>query len=117
MLKRLLAKKLSPIEIEQLAQKELLAILSSCQPQYIYLFGSASRGEMTEDSDLDFLVALRDEQEIKAAKTAYYGRKRDHSFPVDIIFMDAQTFATKSKLGGVAMICLNEGRLLYEAQV
>lgn len=114
-LKCLLSKKLNSAASEKLVQGELEVIIRICQPRRVYLFGSASRGEMTEDSDLDILLVLPNGADMKAVKKAYYGRRRDHNFPVDIIFMEESDFETKSRIGGVSMICRNEGRLLYES--
>ena len=116
MLKRLLAKKLDHQVVTTLVQSELADILSVCEPIQVFLFGSAARGEMTDASDLDFLLILPDHTDVKAVKSKYYCRKRQRDYPVDIIFMTASDFAQKSQIGGIAMICANEGKRLIGSQ-
>lgn len=117
MLKRILAKKLDQALVTSLVQGELAEILAICQPIEVFLFGSAARDEMTDASDLDFLVVLPDQTDLKAIKKRYYCRKKQHDYPVDIIFMMESDFKQKAKIGGVAMICANEGRRLMGNRV
>lgn len=42
----------------EILQNLISRILSACAPQRIILFGSAARGEMDENSDLDVLVIM-----------------------------------------------------------
>ena len=113
MFKRILAKPLEPRVVEALITAERDDLLHICDPETIFLFGSAARGEMTDASDLDLLVVLKDDADFKTIKRQYYCRKKSHMFPVDIIFMSMSDFVEKSKIGGVAMICQKEGRILY----
>ncbi len=113
MFHKLFAKKLAKEEAAHLIELEKEYIVSVCKPLAIFLFGSAARNEMTDASDLDFLVVLSDETDLKALKKQYYCSPRKRLWPVDIIFMDKTTFLQKSLIGGVAMICLQEGLLLY----
>ncbi len=114
MFQKLLAKKLDKEEVERLVQEEKDYILKTCQPRAIFLFGSAARDEMTEASDLDFLVVVRDGADLKEIKHRYYCSPRERKWPVDLVFLDQSSFDEKSHIGGVAMICLQEGRLLFQ---
>ena len=114
MFKHLLAKPLPLDQVSVLVNEELAAIVHHCQPEAVYLFGSAARGEMTDASDLDFLVIMPDAADCKTLKAAYYRSRRSKSIPVDVVFMFASQFQGKSRIGGVAMICAQEGRLIYQ---
>jgi predicted nucleotidyltransferase len=116
MLKNLLAKPLSPDEMLCLVEEEKKLILNTCPVEELYLFGSASRAQMTEASDLDFLVVVADDQSLKCVKKNYYNRKKTSIWPVDIIFMHRSDFEHKSRIGGVAMICKAEGKLLFKKE-
>ena len=113
MLKRLLAKPLLSDEVETLIQLELDSILGVCQPCCVYLFGSAARHQMTDASDLDLLVVLPDPSDLKVIKRSYYCRQKPHLWPVDLIFMQRSDFQIKSQIGGIAMICRQEGRIIF----
>jgi predicted nucleotidyltransferase len=115
MLKRILAKALPHHFVEALVQSELTALLRLCDPRKVYLFGSAARGTMTDASDIDLLVVLKDGTDIKRVKRSYYCRKKEHLVPVDIIFIVESDFISRSKIGGIPMVCASEGRLIFEA--
>lgn len=115
-LKRLLSKPVPRAEADPFIEQELCVILACCKPVRVYLFGSAARNEMTDSSDLDLLVVLPDGENIKEAVKKYYSRPKTHSWPVDILFMEEAEFARKSQLGGVAMLCAQEGQVLFEVK-
>ena len=48
---------------ENLVREIVRRIVSVTQPDRIILFGSASTGQMTKDSDIDLLVLERDPQD------------------------------------------------------
>ena len=95
--------KSTDIIVEQLKKKK---------PQAIILFGSAARGEMTEDSDLDILV-------IKKTKKSFTDRMRDMrsmirtSTPLDIIVLTPQEAKSLPKKNSFFAQILEEGKLLY----
>ena len=86
--------------------------LKKTKPQAIILFGSAARGEMTEDSDLDILV-------IKKTKKSFTDRMRDMrsmirtSTPLDIIVLTPQEAKSLPKKNSFFAQILEEGKLLY----
>jgi predicted nucleotidyltransferase len=82
----------------------------------VYLFGSAARNEMTDCSDLDFLIVLFDHQNRKDTKKQYYRGTQMRVIPVDAIFVTLAEFQTRSHVGGVCMVCKEEGRLVFESE-
>ncbi|HLA04267.1 hypothetical protein A2W45_01230 [Candidatus Curtissbacteria bacterium RIFCSPHIGHO2_12_41_11] len=86
--------------------------LKKTKPQAIILFGSAARGKMTEDSDLDILV-------IKKTKKSFTDRMRHMrsmirtSTPLDIIVLTPQEAKSLPKKNSFFAQILEEGKLLY----
>jgi len=113
-LKRLLAKPIPRTDVDPIINEELAAILAACKPTRVFLFGSAARNEMTDASDLDLLVVVEDGSNLKQIKKKYYCRRKSHMWPVDALFMEQSEFQRKSQTGGVAMLCMQEGILLFE---
>jgi len=92
-------------------------IVAAARPEKIVLFGSAARGEMGPDSDLDLLV-------IKQGKYPYWPlmRKiRDHlsgvDAAVDVVLVTAAD-VERYRDTHCLVICpaLREGKVLYEAE-
>lgn len=114
MFQRLLARSVTSDEIKDALDEEVKVLLGLCNPNAIYLFGSAARGDMTDCSDLDLLVVTANDEDLKELKKRYYCRKKNHSWPVDLIIMHEKDFLNKSLLGGVPMIVAKEGKLLFQ---
>lgn len=82
-------------------------------PARVILFGSAARGELTRDSDLDFLVIEREvENRVDEAV-----RLRDAvgrvGWPVDVIVMDEDLAARRAKVRGTMVHhAMREGRVV-----
>ncbi len=107
-----------PLEGSKLKQDVLEEIIRRvvkvAQPDRIILFGSAARGDMTHDSDVDLLVVksgvtdrIRLAQEIHLS---FWGLL----VPVDVIVVTPEDIAEFA--GGVATIipyALEEGRVVY----
>ena len=86
--------------------------LKKAKPQAIILFGSAARGRMTEDSDLDILM-------IKSTKKPFDDRMREArsmvgtDTPLDIIVITPQEAKTLPKKYSFFAQIFKEGKLLY----
>ena len=86
--------------------------LKKTKPQAIILFGSAARGEMTEDSDLDILM-------IKRTKKPFDDRMREArsmvrtDTPLDIIVITPEEAKSLPKKNSFFAQILKEGKLLY----
>ncbi|MCA2961081.1 MAG: nucleotidyltransferase domain-containing protein [Silvanigrellales bacterium] len=112
----LLAKRLERAFVESLVKLELARIVDNVHPTLVYLFGSAARGEMTDASDLDFLVVVPNDAPMKALKRRYYESPGERKIPVDVIFVTETDFDTRSRVGGICMVCVDEGRIVHRAQ-
>lgn len=96
---------------EQLAliKRKLDAILGACHPSKVFLIGSASRGQMTVASDVDFILVIADhlnQQEI--LKAISLARKGD-DWPQDVLLIGESDFKKKSTQGGIYWIAAEEG--------
>mgnify|MGYP005836882175 FL=1 len=99
--------------------KELLddlvrRIVDVVQPLRIVLFGSAARGALGPDSDLDILVVVPDGTHRRSAAQRIYRSLFDLGTPKDVVVVtesDVKNFGTNPSL--VIASALEEGRELY----
>jgi predicted nucleotidyltransferase len=105
---------MAPQELEQLLSAEQERVLTVCQPRFLYLFGSAARGEMTDSSDLDLLVVVEDHVNLRELKKAYYKQRSHALHPVDILFFRESEFNARKAIGGVCYLAMTEGRILCQ---
>ncbi|MCX6132050.1 MAG: nucleotidyltransferase domain-containing protein [Proteobacteria bacterium] len=109
---KLLAKNLSHFEQSFLVTKLQVTINELVSPEKILLFGSAARNEMTDASDLDVIVIVKEPQEIKAVQSSLNQLSRLMDWPVDCLVIDQARFDRKVALGGVYQIAKEEGIIL-----
>lgn len=113
-MRKLTAKKLSAEQTEALVQSKLQWLLSLAQPLAIWLIGSAARGEMTDASDLDFVILFENESIKKQSMTAIYKTPCPVEWPTDLLPYTQEEFTQSAHSGGgVCWLALREGRLLY----
>ena len=85
-------------------------------PDAIYLFGSHSRGDAGADSDLDFLVIVRESDQPRS-KRAQAAREvvTDRSVAKDILVMTQEEWKRGLKVvASLPTTVVREGKLLYE---
>lgn len=76
----------TPIPIDQKILDEVVRrIVEAVHPLRIILFGSAARGEMRPDSDLDLLIVMPDESDCNGVTDTLYLELMDLPLPKDII--------------------------------
>lgn len=86
--------------------------LKKDKPKAIILFGSAARGEMGKDSDLDILV-------VKKTNKEYHDRVREVRFslstkiPIDVIVLTPKEARELPKKNSFFAQIIKEGKLLY----
>ena len=80
----------------------------------VILFGSAARGERTQDSDLDFLVVERDVEDRPAEQVRLRRELRPLGVPVDVIVV-SERYAEEwgPARGSMVHAALTEGRVLH----
>jgi predicted nucleotidyltransferase len=100
---------------EIMAHKVVKCILSIVQPVRIILFGSATSGAMTRDSDLDLLIILRKVTDPREEGIRLRAALTDLNVPVDVIILSHERFEeTKDIIGGIAYPAHKYGRVIYE---
>lgn len=105
---------LDPLVSESLILALCDFIRTTCMPERIILFGSAARHEMTDMSDLDVIVLLANQADLKLTRGNYFGQRSPIDWPVDILFMTTDDYMSRAAIGGVCFIAETEGRILYQ---
>jgi len=86
------------------------------EPRRIILFGSAARGEMRPDSDLDVLVTVADDVHPRRAAQAVYPELVGFGRAVDVIVStEADVAAYGDDVGYIYQSALRDGREVYAA--
>ena len=101
-------------------EQKLAAVVESAieiaHPERIILFGSAARGEMNEDSDLDLLV-IADKQDRRATARRIRRARPRRSAPLDVVVATAsEVEANRHDPCCFLHDALREGRVLYDAR-
>jgi predicted nucleotidyltransferase len=89
-------------------------LLAAAPDARVILFGSAVRGDMNKDSDLDFLVIERDVEDRHAEQLRLRRELRPLRIPVDVIVV-SETYAEEwgPARGSMVHAALTEGRLVH----
>jgi predicted nucleotidyltransferase len=101
---------------DALIQEIVRRILTAARPDKIILFGSAAKGGMTDDSDIDLLIVepgpIDRREEYVRVRRALRGMGR----PFDILFITTDWFeASKDVIGGIAHPANKHGKVIYAA--
>src|SRR3989339_1064614 len=102
--------------IENVLEKTIKRILEVVQPRKILIFGSAYRGDMHADSDIDLLVVVSSGMHRRNTAHAIYRNLIGVGFAFDIIVVteeDIEKF--RNNPGMIIQHALEEGRVLYAA--
>ena len=101
-----------PEVIEQLVQR----IVEIVHPLRIILFGSAARGEMGTDSDIDVLVVMPEGVHRRRTAQLLYRQIRGLGVPFDILVATPNDLEQhKDNIGLIYRTVLQEGREVYAA--
>jgi len=101
---------------EEILEHVVDQIVELAHPDCVILFGSAARGDMTADSDLDLLVVERQVANTRQESLRLRAALENVPFPIDVIVMRRERFEeTKDVIGGIAYPAHKYGRVLYEA--
>jgi uncharacterized protein len=91
-------------------------IVEAVHPLRITLFGSAARGEMTPDSDVDVLVVMPEGTHRLDVMDAVHMRMLGLHLPVDVLVTTEAALAEhRDDAGLIYRTVLEEGRDLYAA--
>lgn len=91
-------------------------IVPILHPQRVLLFGSAARGEMGPDSDIDLLIIMPDGTHRRQAMQEVYRLLRGLTVPVDVIVTTPTDLHRHGDSPAyIYAAALREGRELYAA--
>lgn len=100
-----------------LVPPELLdPVVAYFRPRRVIVFGSAARGMMGPDSDIDLLVVLDDDApKEKLTLQAGYESRQSYRLAADVIPCREDTYRRKSRIvGTLAYAARQEGVIVYE---
>jgi len=101
---------------EKVIQEIVKKILSIAHPERVILFGSAAKGAMSSDSDMDLLIIKKGLKDPRGEMVRIRKALSEFSIPVDIIVMSVERFEeTKNVIGGIAYPAHKYGKVIYEA--
>lgn len=109
------AKFVAPTAANPVLQEIVRRLVETYQPEKIYLFGSAARGEATPDSDYDVLVIVPDgTPKAKRSSGRAYRALHGVDVPVDVLVWRRTYFTERlSWESTLPATVAREGRLLY----
>jgi len=91
-------------------------VKAAMQPLRIILFGSAARGQLGPNSDLDILVVAADGTSCRQAAQAVYQRLIGFGWPVDVVVAtESQLRRNAWNFSLVYYPALREGKVIYGA--
>lgn len=89
-------------------------ILSVVKPKQVFLFGSAARGEMHDNSDIDLLVVVQNGLHRRKTAQNIYRNLLGFGFATDIVVVTEEDIKkSRDGDGYVIQTALTEGRLVY----
>ncbi len=98
------------------AEEAARRLVEVARPTKVILFGSAARSDTDEESDLDFLVVLKEVTARRAEMVRLLNALRDLRVPVDVLVYSEEEIHEWGHLpGSVLYEALTEGKVLYEA--
>lgn len=91
-------------------------ILKVASPERVILFGSAAKGAMSHDSDLDLIVIEKSVDNPRERMISIRRALGGLGVPIDVIVIASERFEeTKDVIGGIAYPANKYGKVIYEA--
>jgi len=102
--------------LDSILTETLKRIKAVIQPKQVILFGSAARGDMGEDSDIDLLVVTPSGTHRRKTAQKIYRNMIGVGFATDIVVITEDDIEQyKDHPGMVIHQALEEGKVLYAA--
>ncbi|MCB1188838.1 MAG: nucleotidyltransferase domain-containing protein [Leptospiraceae bacterium] len=104
-------------DFNYLKEEAIKRIISTFEPERIFIFGSYAKGTANEDSDLDILIEFKEVEHKR--KLAIQIRKLFYDFPIakDILVISQDEESKyKQKKWSIYYHALKEGKLVYERE-
>ena len=89
-------------------------IIEKYNPDKIILFGSAAQGEITQDSDVDFLIIKKETPLYGADRIRELSKVIKRNIPVDFLIYRPEEFNKRLQMGDPFLKAIvKEGKVLY----
>jgi len=89
-------------------------IIEMYNPEKIILFGSAVRGDLSSDSDVDFLIIKKDTPLYGADRIRELSRIIERNVPIDFLIYRPEEFDKRLEMGDPFLkAIIEEGKILY----
>ena len=89
-------------------------IIEKYKPDKIILFGSAARGELSQDSDADFLIIKKATPLYGSDRIRELSRLIDRNIAVDLLIYRPEEFDKRLRMGDPFLkSVMQEGKVLY----
>jgi excisionase family DNA binding protein len=108
----------SPLERDPLLAEIVRRLVEGYDPERVYLFGSAARGEMGPGSDYDLMLVMPDDAEPERMdpRDAYSEYLWGTQGAVDVLIVTREYFDSRCEVvASLPATIMREGRLLYVA--
>lgn len=107
---------MTAFSLDDVLEKTIKRIREVIQPQKIILFGSANRGDMHANSDIDLLVITPSGTHRRKTAQMIYRNLIGVGFASDIVVVTEDDIAQfKDNPGMIIQHVLEEGKILYAA--
>lgn len=109
-------KHMKPFSLNDILDETIKRIKTVVQPKQIILFGSAARGEMGKDSDIDLLIVAPSGTHRRKTAQNIYRNMIGVGFAADIIVVTEDDIKQyRDHPGMIIHQALEEGKVLYAA--
>lgn len=101
---------------EKIIQEAVERLIQAANPKKIFLFGSYARGDIGEQSDLDFLIVQKEVRNRRKETVHLQDILRPMRIPVDIVVVSEDTFQEWENVKGTVYYeAKREGILCHDA--
>lgn len=109
-----LKRQIQPLSLNEILGETIRRIRTVIQPKRVILFGSAARGEMHENSDIDLLIVIPSGIHRRKTAQKIYRNMIGVGFAADIVVVTEDDIEQyKGHPGMIIQQALREGRVLY----
>jgi hypothetical protein len=102
--------------VSEIVDTKLRWILETCEPEEVWLFGSAAVNAMTVASDIDLALVFADEHRLTSCRKRLYARPRPDTWPQDLAFFVRDDFHRRAGIGGLPMLIVQDGRRVFSRE-
>ncbi len=103
-------------EVSRIVDTKLRWILETCEPEEVWLFGSAAANAMTVASDIDLALVFADQRSLSSCRKRLYATPRADTWPQDLAFFVREDFYQRAQIGGLPMLIVQDGRRVFSRE-